>query len=179
LPAAVVESSFDVVSGLRLGFVIGDLELSVTAIAVCVLASVLGSGTLAFAVEDSAGEVDLASLFGSGRVGAGAGAGDGAAGAGMIVDESFLSAATLSPSGLSLAGWSAGDGAVGVSGAAVGVNGDRVVATVRGAGGGFIQSSTYGTATAPTTPSTITTRTTRNQVAAKMERGGTSSYSSS
>jgi hypothetical protein len=184
LAAVAAESSFDV-SGLGLGFVIGDLELSVTAIAVWVLASALGSGTLACAIGSGVGfvagvdDVALASLFGSGRVGAGAGGGDGATGAGMIVDDSFLSALGDMVAGLSLAGLSAGDGAVGVNGAAVGVNGDRVVATVRGAGGGFIQSSTYGTATAPTTPSTITTRTTRNQVAAKIERGGTSSYSSS
>jgi len=50
--------------------------------------------------------------------------------------------------------------------------------TERDTGGGFIQSSTYGTATAPNTPRTIRTRTTRNHVAAKMERGGTSSYRS-
>jgi hypothetical protein len=45
----------------------------------------------------------------------------------------------------------------------------------RETGGGFIQSRTYGTATAPNTPRTIRTRTTRNHVAAKIERGGTSS----
>jgi hypothetical protein len=97
--------------------------------------------------------------------------------AGAIV-ESFLSEPDLSLAdeslgGRSLADVSADAGVVGVSGAL-----GSVVATVRVAGGGFIQSSTYGTATAPTTPSTITTRTTRNHVAAKMDRGATSSYSS-
>jgi hypothetical protein len=106
------------------------------------------------------------------------------AGAGTSV-ESFLSA-TLSATDVSLEGRSASGrsviglpaaaGAVGVS--AVLGSGDVVVAAMRGAAGGSIQSSTYGTATAPTTPSTITTRTTLNQVAAKIERGARSSYSS-
>jgi len=117
------------------------------------------------------------SVFGSVRAGGDASdgaTGDDATGAGIIVEESFFSATDFSPSGLSLGDFSDvgdivdGDDAIG----------DFVDAMVRGAGGGFIQSSRYGTATAPTTPSTITTRTTRNQVAAKIDRGGTSSYNS-
>jgi hypothetical protein len=66
----------------------------------------------------------------------------------------------------------AGSGEIGVAGGA----GDVAFALAeRETGGGFIQSRTYGTATAPNTPRTIRTRTTRNHVAAKMERGGTSS----
>jgi hypothetical protein len=66
----------------------------------------------------------------------------------------------------------AGSGAIG----AVDGTGDVALAlAVRETGGGFIQSRTYGTATAPNTPRTIRTRTTRNHVAAKIERGGTSS----
>ena len=131
-----------------------------------------------------AGVLDFASVFGSVRAGGsvrvGGDASGGATGdvvtggAGIIVVESFFSAADLSPSGLSLGDRSDVDGGIDVDGAL----GDFVEAVVRGAGGGFIQSSRYGTATAPTTPSTITTRTTRNHVAAKMDRGGTSSYSS-
>jgi hypothetical protein len=69
----------------------------------------------------------------------------------------------------------AGSGETGAAGGA----GDVAFAlTERETGGGFIQSRTYGTATAPNTPRTIRTRTTRNHVAAKMERGGTSSYRS-
>jgi hypothetical protein len=125
-----------------------------------------------------AGVLDFASVFGSVRAGgdaSGGATGDVVTGgAGIIVVESFFSAADLSPSGLSLGDRSDVDGGIDVDGAL----GDFVEAVVRGAGGGFIQSSRYGTATAPTTPSTITTRTTRNHVAAKIDRGGTSSYSS-
>jgi hypothetical protein len=66
----------------------------------------------------------------------------------------------------------AGSGAIG---AGCGTGDVAFTLAERDTGGGFIQSSTYGTATAPNTPSTIRTRTTRNHVAAKMERGGTSS----
>jgi hypothetical protein len=142
----------------------------------------LDSGATAFAAAlDSAADfaagagVGFDSLFTSERddddVSAGV-VGAGATGAGTTV-ESFFSA-VLSPSGLSLGDFSEGIAVDGL----VGVLGDCIVVAVRGSGGGFIQSSTYGTATAPTTPRTITTRTTRNQVAAKIDRGGTSSYSS-
>jgi hypothetical protein len=66
----------------------------------------------------------------------------------------------------------AGSGEIGVGGC-TGVVAFTLAA--RDTGGGFIQSRTYGTATAPNTPRTIRTRTTRNHVAAKIERGGTSS----
>ncbi|MEX2147389.1 MAG: hypothetical protein WED01_10305 [Candidatus Rokuibacteriota bacterium] len=66
------------------------------------------------------------------------------------------------------------------AGAAVGAggatgNGVDVTAACCEAGG-FTASRMYGTATAPTTPRTIRMRTARNHVAAKIERGGSSSY---
>jgi len=110
------------------------------------------------------GAAGLLSLFGSERAGGSAGAGvEGALGAGMSV--------------VSLFSVGAGGFSVGGAGFSVVVGEDFAVTGVRETGG-FIQSSTHGTATAPTTPSTITTSTTRNQVAAKMDRGGTSSYRS-
>jgi hypothetical protein len=129
---------------------------SVTAIALLLFASADGVGA-AFV----SGAVALAVILGSGAafaVGAALGLGSGrasgvddagAAGAGIDV-ESFLSVAGLSPAdfsladfslaGLSASGLSITDGVVDVDGAAA--IGDFVVATERGGGGGFIQSST-------------------------------------
>jgi hypothetical protein len=194
--AVAADSPLAALSGLATpGF--GVPALSVTAIAVWLLASAalasgagafFGSGAAVFGLAsapglDSAGRavaawLDFDSLFvvslldsarAGGEVNAGV-VGAGTTGAGITVVESFFSA-----TGLSFGDLSAGESAI-VDGP--GVIGLFAVAAVRAGGGGFIQSSAYGTATAPTTPRTITTRTTRNQVAAKIDLGGTSSYSS-
>src|SRR5438874_2907008 len=168
-------SAFAIVSGFGAdagGAGTSGFALSVTAIALLLLAS-LGGATARASLRGGVGLVSTAravggggllSLFGSEREGGGAGAGvEGVMGAGMSVVSLFSVAD---------AGFSAGDaGLSGVVGKGFAATGGRET-------GGFIQSSTHGTATAPTTPRTITTRTTRNQVAAKIDRGGTSSYRS-
>jgi hypothetical protein len=62
----------------------------------------------------------------------------------------------------------------GTTGLGAGTPGALAVIGVDGTGG-FITSSTYGTATAAITPSTRTTTTARNQRVAKILRGGSSS----
>ncbi|HVG80098.1 MAG TPA: hypothetical protein VNF03_18255 [Patescibacteria group bacterium] len=103
--------------------------------------------------------------LGSGRASAGGGAGVGTGA------RSFLSALFSALDGA--VDSDAGSGEIGVAGGAGDVA--FMLADRDDKGGGFIQSRTYGTATAPITPRTIRTRTTRNHVAAKMERGGMSS----
>jgi hypothetical protein len=79
--------------------------------------------------EDGAG-------FDDGAAGFDGEAGAGAAGAGISV-ESFVSAAGLSPVGLSVPGPGVGAGVL-----AGGASGSFVITAVRGGGGGFIQSRT-------------------------------------
>jgi hypothetical protein len=190
---AGVTSPFTTTSGFVAASALGDVGfaavalagLSVTAIAVLLSTDgdAFASGTVDFALDfDSMAvlAVDGDSLFVSGR--AGVAASDGAPGAGPSV-ESRLSADGLSLPGFSLVDRSLDDGDLSAAAdfpddVVVEVSDDFVVPADRDGGGGLIQSSTYGTATAPMTPSTITTRTTRNHVAAKIDRGGTSSYNS-
>jgi hypothetical protein len=125
-----------------------------------------------------AGFGDGASAFARGADGFAAGAGD-------------FAGSGIAAAGAGIARWLGGK--VGVSACvlatgAAGVGeddggGDGDVAAVGAdftsaccVGGGFTASRMYGTATAPMTPSTIKTRTARNQVAAKIERGASSSY---
>jgi hypothetical protein len=63
-------------------------------------------------------------------------------------------------------------------GGGVGTGEGLAAADCFGGGGECIMSRTYGTATAPTTPRTIRTRSARNHVAAKIDRGASSSYRS-
>ena len=148
--------------------------LSVTAIELFAVVSA-GDDVLAFVSALGAGAfaagVGFDSDLGSGR------ASDGGAGAGTSVGSFFSALDDLSAlddvEALDDADDSvAGSGEIGDAG---GTGDVAFTLAERDAGGGFIQSRTYGTATAPNTPRTIRTRTTRNHVAAKIERGGTSS----
>src|SRR5437763_244484 len=151
-------SAFAIVSGFGAdagGAGTSGFALSVTAIALLLLAS-LGGATARASLRGGVGLVSTAravggggllSLFGSEREGSGAGAGvEGVMGAGMSVVSLF----SVGDAGVSA-------GVAGLSG----VVGEGFAATGGREPGGFIQSSTHGTATAPTTPRTITTRTTR------------------
>jgi len=155
--------------------------------------SLFAEGSLFAALLPLLSVTDIALLAGAGAFATGAGFGSGlgsgfavdggAAGGGVSVG-SFFSALGDFSTGEDFSALGALDmleddddsvAGSGEMGAADGAGDGAFALTERDTGGGFIQSSTYGTATAPNTPRTIRTRTTRNHVAAKMERGGTSS----